>query len=145
SRDRAVVVGAREKDERLTLYVSSDGAHTFRAQDLGLDQSMGGERRPGTTDVALGADRTGVLSIVLNFGAGAALVTVDSQGHVLSRGQAPSTATAVAAVGLQALAIDPASRSLWESSDGGNSWELASLPRPLCPLESPLASVSSSS
>lgn len=142
SAENLYVVGSREKDQHLTLYVSLDGAKSFAVRDLEVGAVTSERRsRAKTPGVDLAVDEDGTLAVALRLSGRTVVVALDAAGHVLSRGEAPSGAQAVSAVGLRALAVDPKTRSLWESLDGGSSWELTPLPRPLC---SPIAPIGSS-
>lgn len=137
SSERAYVVGRREKDGRLVLYVSSDGGRSFRIQDLELGE-IADERRSGRESVRvhLNVDAANVVAISVR-GEDWMLVTADEAGHLMSRGRAPSSATALSLAGLHGLALDPTSQRLWESVDGGSTWQAVPLPRALCGIAAP--------
>lgn len=137
SSGRAYVVGRREKDGRLVLYVSSDEGRSFRIRDLELGESTD-ERRSGreSVQVHLNVDDAGVVAISVR-GEDWMLVTADEAGHLMSRGRAPSSATALSLAGLRGLALDPTNQRLWESVDGGSTWQAVPLPRALCGIAAP--------
>lgn len=138
--ERLYVVGPREKDQRLSLYASLDGGRSFRIRDLEVGDGGAGERSSGGQPSApgLGIDEDGPVAVSVRTPQGWTQIALDAEGHVISRGTAPAATQVLAAVGLKALALDPARPSLWESVDGGSSWELVPLPRPLCPIRSPV-------
>jgi hypothetical protein len=146
SANEVYVIGAREKDQHLTLYASLDGGKNFAVRDLEVG-AVASDRRGRTKSppVEAAVDEDGTLAVTLRHGGRTLVVALDPEGHVLARGEAPSGAQAVSAVGLRALAVDPKTRSLWESLDGGSSWELTPLPRPLCPASSPIGSAADAS
>lgn len=136
--DQVYVVGPREKDHRLTLYASVDGGRTFAVRDLEIGV-VNSERRgtAGRPPVTLVVDVDGAVSVSARQRGRLFLVALDADGQVVARGQAPASAREAAGAGLRALALEPETRSLWESLDGGSSWELIPLPRPLCRLPAP--------
>lgn len=136
-RDRLYVVGARDKDQRLSLYASLDDGRSFQIRDLEMGDGGAGDRRHGSERFVprLTIDEDGAIAVVVRTSNGWGHVALDPEGHVLSRGAPPPPARSVAAVGLKALALDPARPSLWESLDGGSSWEVVPLPRPPCSSE----------
>lgn len=134
---RAYVVGHREKDARLLLYVSTDGGRSFRVQDLELgdvtDERLSRGEAPR---IQLNVDDAGVVAIAVH-GQEWTLVTVDDGGYWMSRGRAPASTTALSLVGLHGLALDPTNQRLWESVDGGSTWQAVPLPRALCASATP--------
>lgn len=140
--ERLYVVGARDKDQRLSLYASLDDGRSFHIRDLEVGDGGAGDRRHGSRRFVprLTIDEDGALAVVVRTTSGWVHVALDPEGYVLSRGAPPAPARSVAAVGLKALALDPARPSLWESLDGGSSWEVVPLPRPLCPIGAPRGS-----
>lgn len=135
---RAYAVGSRDKDGKLVLYVSSDGGGSFRIRDLELGE-VADERRSGgeSTPVRLGVDDAGTVAASVRLESGWTLVTADEGGSLVSRGQAPTPAAVLAATGLHGLALDPAGGRLWESVDGGSTWQAVPLPRSLCGMTAP--------
>ncbi len=129
---RAYAAGARDKDGRLWLYVSEDGGKSFRPTPDELLPVVPQEGLRSDDDVRLAVDDEGVVSLVSYRSGRALLVTTDARGRVLSAGEAPGGARSLSAVGLHALAVQPETNSIWESFDGGASWELLAPPRSLC-------------
>lgn len=128
---RAYAAGPRDKDQSLALYVSTDGGRTFQPRDVAASlRTDPGEVREAALTLNVGAD--GSLSLVRRSARRMELVSLDPDGRVLESGEPPGGTRHVAAAGLHALAVAPETRSVWESLDGGGTWELVPLPRPLC-------------
>ena len=126
----AFAVSGSTKASSLTLFISEDGGRHFEGHDLGeatRDQDL-------ESGVPLTPGRDGTVSLVLGARRSApSLLVVDAQGRVLHAGSAPEHAL-VGAAGLSALAVAADSGSVFESLDGGASWEpRGKLPFALCP------------
>jgi hypothetical protein len=129
---RAYAAGPRDKDGRVALYVSLDGGKTFRPTPGEAFPAVAPDVSRGEGAVQLVVDDEGVVSLVTRTGTSLVLITTDAEGRVLSAGEGPGGARALASAGMHALAVAPETRSVWQTSDGGASWELVSLPRALC-------------
>lgn len=128
-------VGRRTKGTSFAVFVSHDGGRSFEGRDLDQlepdydppesDDRYGYARPPpappaaNVSTVSVGED--GTLAIVLDSYP-PTLVVVDEDGRVIALSRAPSSATAVGAVGTRALAISANDFSAWESLDGGGTW-----------------------
>ncbi len=118
------------KGATLTLFTSRDGGQSFEAHDLGdatRDQDM-------ESGVPLTAGRDGTLSLLLGGRRGpSALIVVDADGRVLHQG-APPERSLLGAAGLAALAVGAETGAVFESLDGGVSWQArGKLPVAPCP------------
>ncbi|HTQ05888.1 MAG TPA: hypothetical protein VMI54_18635, partial [Polyangiaceae bacterium] len=126
----AFALAESTKGATLTLFTSRDRGQSFEAHDLGeatRDQDM-------DSGVPLTPGRDGTVSLLLGGRRGAsALVVVDADGRVLHAGAPPERAL-LGAAGLAALAVGADTGSVFESLDGGVSWQArGKLPVPPCP------------
>lgn len=128
-------VGRRTKGTSFAVFVSHDGGKSFEGRDIDqlepnyeppdVDDRYGYARPPppppasNVSTVSVGED--GTLAIVLESYP-PTLVVVDDDGRVIALSRAPSSATALGAVGTRALAISANDFTAWESLDGGGSW-----------------------
>ncbi len=133
---RAYALGRRTKNNALFLFVSYDGARTFSPRELAetadevpledgdLDQY--GSRFEASRDVeTFAASDDGTLSVVVRVDASSQLLIMDPDGRLLSVGTAPTEASLLGAAGARALALSLQSRRVWESLDGGSTWQSA--------------------
>jgi len=126
----AFAVSGSTKGSTLSLFISEDGGRHFEGRDLGevtRDQEL-------DAGLPLTPGRDGTLSLVLGARRGPpSLLVVDAEGRVLHVGSAPERAL-VGAAGLSALAVVSDTGAVFESLDGGASWESRpKLPFALCP------------
>jgi hypothetical protein len=126
----AFALSSSTKASTFTLFVSRDHGQSFEAHDLGeatRDQDM-------ESGVPLTAGRDGTISLVLGGRRGpSSLVVVDAEGRVLHAG-APPERSLMGAAGLSALAVGAETGAVFESLDGGASWQSrGKLPVALCP------------
>lgn len=128
----AFAIGASSKGTSTALFVSSDQGRTFEVSELADSAGEGGESELGVGLLTPAAD--GTMSLVLGpRRAGASLIVLDAQGHVV-RASSPPERALIGAAGLSAIAVGVESATVWESLDGGASWEQAGkLPVGLCP------------
>lgn len=118
------------KGATLTLFTSRDRGLRFDAHELGeatRDQDM-------DSGISLVPGRDGTVSLLLGGRRGSSsFVVIDAEGRVLHAGAPPERAL-MGAAGLQALAVGAESGAVFESLDGGVSWQTrAKLPVPPCP------------
>ncbi len=150
---RIYAVGKRTKGTGFAIYVSEDGGQTFEGQEIpelvaagtsGGDDDEGSRRfaRPprnsrGAQVERLSAGDDGTLSVVFRNGQQRLLAIADEEGRLIQLSRAPADARLVGASGTRALAVEAASRRVFESLDGGSSWEpVGRLPIDLCPGDS---------
>jgi hypothetical protein len=128
-------VGLSAKAGGLALFVSPDAGKNFEVREFGDGASESGENDEGGGTLSAGRD--GTISLVLTpRRAAAALVVFDKDGHVL-RSAAPPERALLGAAGLSVFAVGLEGGGVWESRDGGASWEGAGrLPVALCPGDS---------
>jgi hypothetical protein len=139
----AYAVARRTKTGRFALFVSRDAGRTFAPRDLDLGQVASDdgeddfvERSPGTRVESLSAAEDGAVAITFGHYGRRTLVVTDDQGKVLSASEPPEERALVGASGLRAIAIATKSRQVWESLDGGVTFNPAALlPLDLCPSE----------
>jgi hypothetical protein len=125
----AFVAGTTTKSDSLALYVSNDQGRSFELRELDsvdprvLDDSARVD--------ALSPAEDGTVALIVNRRR-PGLIVLDEQGRVLSASTPPDDAL-VGAAGLRALAVAPEGDRVWESLDGGVTWEPAGkLPTALC-------------
>lgn len=125
----AFAAGTTTKSDALALYVSNDQGRSFELRELDsvdprvLDDSA-------RVDALSPAEDGTVALIVSRRHPG--VIVLDEQGRVLSASTPPDDAI-VGAAGLRALAVAPEGDRVWESLDGGVTWEPAGkLPTALC-------------
>lgn len=126
----AFALAESTKGATLTLFTSRDRGQSFEAHDLGdatRDQDM-------DSGVPLTPGRDGTLSLLLGGRRGpSTLVVVDADGRVLHAG-APPEHSLLGAAGLSALAVGAETGAVFESLDGGVSWQArGKLPVAPCP------------
>jgi hypothetical protein len=136
----AYAAGRRSKDGSYALFVSRDGGRGFEAQqiDAPAEPEPAPEaywRRPAldTTRVeAIGAAEDGLVALMLRRSAGVMLVVTDEEGRTVAMSEPPQPGAALGAAGARAIAVGT-DRDVWESLDGGSSWEpVGRLPAPAC-------------
>jgi len=137
----AYAVGRRTKTSRFALFVSQDAGAHFESEELDLGQIASEdseddfvERSPGTRVDSLSAAEDGAVAVTFAHYGRRTLVVTDERGKQLSSAEAPEGHSLLSASGLRALALAHKSRQVWESLDGGVSWNpTALLPIELCP------------
>jgi len=136
----AYAIGRRTKGGVLAVFVSRDGGRSFEAQDLSLptgDGSDGDERWESTAsgvhvDALVPAEDGSVGLSVSRYRSRVWLV-LDETGRVLSVARPPEPRALLAVAGSRALAVSPATNDVWESLDGGSTFQsLGRLPLDLC-------------
>lgn len=151
-------VGRRTKTGAYALYVSRDGGKSFDAHEIESLQAASGDfddddeprfaRPPRSTSGAqvltLAPGEDGSVAITFKQGDRLTLVLADQEGQIVQIASAPDEATLIGAVGARALAVAPGSGRVWESLDGGASWDaVGRLPMSICPgdgsCQTPLA------
>lgn len=140
----AYAVGRRTKTGRFGLFVSRDGGRSFEAEDLELGQLTSDdegddyvERSPGTRVEWLSAAEDGAVALSFVHYGRRTLVVTDERAKLLSSAAPPEERALLSASGLRAIAVAPKSRQIWESLDGGVTWDPAeALPVDLCPGDS---------
>lgn len=145
----AYLLGLREKDERLALFVSHDGGETFAQRPLAREAGAGdiepeGERearaeegdddqpvREGfdvNEESSLHPGEDGMVGMVLVGNGGIRYVTTDDDGRILRVARPPSDEVLMAGFGPRLIALKPADEGspdgirVWESLDGGGTW-----------------------
>lgn len=145
-------IGKRTKGTGFGIYVSRDGGRSFEGQEVpelvadsaGVDddeEPMHFARPPRSgsgarvEDFSVGDD--GSLSIIFRSGSQRTLAIADDEGRLVQLSRAPTEARLIGASGTRALAVDPGSQRVWESLDGGSSWQpVGRLPLDVCPGDS---------
>jgi hypothetical protein len=139
----AYAIGRRTKGGVLAVFVSRDGGRTFEAQDLSLptgDGSDAEERWEGNvTGVhidALVPAEDGSVGLAVSRYRSRVWLVLDEAGRVLSVSRPPEPRALLGVAGSRALAVSTASNDVWESLDGGATFQsLGRLPIDLCPNE----------
>lgn len=137
----AYAVGRRTKSGSFAIFVSKDGGRTFESEDLELgaiaadeDNSAFVEGSPGTRLEWISAAEDGTVALCFVHYGKRTLVVTDDRGKLLSTATPPEERALLSATGLRALAVIPESKQIWESLDGGVTWDLSGrLPIDLCP------------
>jgi hypothetical protein len=118
----AFAVGMSTKASNLALFVSNDEGRTFEPRDLGetgAEAATDNSSREGM--LSPGAD--GTMALVLRGPRGTAtLLVFDGRGSLLRAGSPPERAL-LGGAGLSAFALGVESGTVWESLDGGASWQ----------------------
>ncbi len=128
----AFAVGGTTKGAGLALFVSVDGGHTFEPRELG---ELGVDANEVEARVGmLSPASDGTTALVLRGARGTAtLLVFDNRGQLLRAGSPPERAL-VGGAGLHALALGAESGTVWESLDGGASFQdRGRVPLALCP------------
>ena len=139
----AYAVGRRTKGGVLAVFVSRDGGRSFEAQDLSLptgDGSDGEERWEGNVSGvhidALVPAEDGSVGLAVSRYRSRVWLVLDEAGRVLSVSRPPEPRALLGVAGSRALAVSTASNDVWESLDGGSTFQsLGRLPIDLCPNE----------
>jgi hypothetical protein len=137
---KAYAVGSYSKTGGLALFVSRDQGRHLQARDLeespaAAASSSGSERTTTARRVeGLGTLPDGTVSVVFRgMGGRPTLVVTDEAGRWLSSVGAPAETKLLVAAGGRALALSPDTTTLFESLDGGSTWERTTpLPVLLC-------------
>ncbi len=133
----AYALGRSGKTGQLALFLSKDGGKSFEPEELdlsGVRDSDYGDSSDGTRAEALVPAEDGTVGIVLSRYRSRTLVVADEQGRVLSVARPPEEPALLGVAGTRVLALSPALGKVWESLDGGATWERAGrLPITLCP------------
>ncbi|HEY6557736.1 MAG TPA: hypothetical protein VI072_10700 [Polyangiaceae bacterium] len=134
---RAYALGRRTKNNALFLFVSRDGARSFAPRELAetggeppaddseLEQYTGRFEASSQDLESFGVGDDGTLSVVVRVEGSLQLLITDPDGRLLSVGTAPPEVTLLGAAGARALALSLQSRRVWESLDGGSTWQSA--------------------
>ncbi len=135
---RLFVVGKRSKGPELVVFSAQVGDFDFvveEVRDVSVDADQRFSNRASANVEAISAGADGNVAIVLmdrNRGERAVLV-LDSRGRALSLGNPPLADALVGASGGFAVAYAPRSGEVWESLDGGVSWDSQGFaPKALC-------------
>lgn len=129
---RAYAIGRRSKAGDLAAYVSDDGGKTFTGRELALgagdrEQEEEGAYEPSpeleVSSFVPGDD--GLVALVLQRWDSSLYALLDSDGRLLSRRPLPEGVLTLAAAGRRALGHAPEDGAVWESLDGGVSWQAA--------------------
>ncbi len=136
----AYAVGRRTKGGVLAVFVSRDGGRNFEAQDLSLptgDGSDGDERWEGNVSGvridALVPAEDGSVGLAVSRYRSRVWLVLDEAGRVLSVARPPDPRALLAVAGSRALSVSTATNEVWESLDGGSSFQsLGRLPIDLC-------------
>lgn len=138
----AYVVGRRLKERSYTLFVSTDRGRRFLARDIEQlpspppereDRPWYRARKSTTVRASLSAGDDGTLALVFQHDERVMLAVTDEDGRVLSLTEGPGDASLIGAYGTYGLAVAPKSRAVWETMDGGVSWQPVGLaPAELC-------------
>jgi hypothetical protein len=136
----AYAIGRRTKGGVLAVFVSRDGGRSFEAQELSLptgDGSDADERWDSTASGvridALVPAEDGSVGLTVSRYRSRVWLVLDEAGRVLSVARPPEPRALLAVAGSRALAISPASNEVWESLDGGSTFQsLGRLPIDLC-------------
>ena len=136
----AYAIGRRTKGGVLAAFVSRDGGKSFEAQDLSLptgDGSDGDERwessAAGVRIDALVPAEDGTVGLSVSRYRSRAWLVLDETGRVLSVARPPESRAVLGVAGSRALAVSPTTNDVWESLDGGSTFQsLGRLPIDLC-------------
>jgi hypothetical protein len=148
----AYLLGLREKDERLALFVSHDGGESFAQRPLEREGAAGprdGEKEAERADAddeeeeggrparesydvndesSLLPGEDGTVGMVLVGNGGITYVTTDEDGRVLRAARPPADEVLMAGYGQRLIALKPADEGspdgirVWESLDSGGTW-----------------------
>lgn len=136
----AYAVGRRTKGGVLAVFVSRDGGQNFEAQDLSLptgDGSDGDERWEsnvsGVRIDALVPAEDGSVGLAVSRYRSRVWLVLDEAGRVLSVARPPDPRALLGVTGSRALSVSTATNEVWESLDGGSTFQsLGRLPIDLC-------------
>ena len=136
----AYAVGRRTKGGVLAIFVSRDAGRSFEAQDLSLPTGDGSESEErwesnvtGVRIDALVPAEDGSVGLAVSRYRSHVWLVLDETGHVLSVARPPDPRGQLGVAGSRALAVSPATNDVWESLDGGSTFQsLGRLPIDLC-------------
>ncbi len=136
----AYAVGRRTKGGVLAIFVSRDAGRSFEAQDLSLPTGDGSESEErwesnvtGVHIDALVPAEDGSVGLAVSRYRSRVWLVLDETGHVLSVARPPDPRGQLGVAGSRALAVSPATNDVWESLDGGSTFQsLGRLPIDLC-------------
>lgn len=140
----AYAVGRRTKTGRYAVFVSRDAGKSFEPEDLDLvpyaaddEEDAGVTRTLAARVEAISTAEDGAVAITFSSYGRRVLVVTDERGKLLSSAEPPESRSLLGAAGLRAISITPATRQLWESLDGGVTFQpVMRLPIELCPNDS---------
>jgi hypothetical protein len=140
----AYAVGRRTKTGRFALFVSRDAGKSFEPEDLELtpfatdDEDANVDRSSSARVEGLSAAEDGAVAITFVSYGRRVLVVTDDRGKLLSSAEPPEARSLMGAAGLRAISITPTTRQLWESLDGGVTFQpVLRLPVEICPNDTP--------
>jgi len=126
----AFAVGMSTKSSNVALFVSTDDGKTFEPREV-ADSSVDADSGAKAGMLSPGAD--GTMALVLATARSATLLVFDGRGDLLRAG-APPERSLIGGAGLSVLAIGAESGTVWESLDGGASFQdRGRAPLTLCP------------
>ncbi len=129
-------LGRSGKTGQLALFISKDTGKSFEPEQLDLSGARDadyGDSSDGTRADALVPAEDGTVAIALSRYRSRTLVVTDELGRVLSVTRPPEEPALLGAAGTRALAVAPGNGQVWESLDGGATWEPSGrLPIDLC-------------
>jgi len=136
----AYAVGRRTKGGALAIFVSRDSGRSFEAQDLSLPTGDGSDAEerwesnvPGVHVDALVPTEDGSVGLAVSRYRARVWLVLDEAGRVLSVARPPETRALLGVAGSRALAVSPVTNDVWESLDGGSTFQsLGRLPIDLC-------------
>jgi hypothetical protein len=136
----AYAVGRRTKGGVLAVFVSRDAGRSFEAQDLSLPTGEGadGEERwesnvSGVRIDALVPAEDGSVGLAVSRYRSRVWLVLDETGRVLSVARPPDPRGQLGVAGSRALSVSPTTNDVWESLDGGSTFQsLGRLPIDLC-------------
>jgi hypothetical protein len=132
----AYALGRSGKTGQLVLYVSRDGGATFEPEQIdlaGLRDVDYGDGSDGAGVESMTPAEDGAVGIVLSRYRVRMLVVTDESGRLLSAAKPPSDFALMGVAGTRALVVDRERSQVFESLDGGATWETAGrLPIDLC-------------
>jgi len=133
----AYALGRSGKTGQLALFLSRDGGKSFEPEQIDLSGSRDtdyADGSEGTRADSLVPAEDGTVGIVLSRYRSRTLVVADENGRVLSVARPPQEPALLGIAGTRVLAVSPGLGQVWESLDGGATWERAGrLPIALCP------------
>jgi hypothetical protein len=136
----AYAVGRRTKGGVLGIFVSKDGGRSFEAEDVSLPTGEGSEdderwesNASGVRVDALVPAEDGTIGLSVARYRSRVWLVFDENGRLLSVARPPDARALLGVAGSRALAVAPATNDVWESLDGGATFQkLGRLPIDLC-------------